>query len=82
MNKISIEISLYSLQNEYRKAVLDFLKDLESTHQVEIRYSAMSTLVIGDYELIMNLIVKKIKLIFENYKAVFVLKISNACLPD
>jgi len=70
------------LQNEYRTAVIDFLKDIETQNKLEIHYSAMSTLIIGDYEIIMNLIVKKIKLIFETYKAVFVLKISNACLPD
>jgi uncharacterized protein YqgV (UPF0045/DUF77 family) len=50
----TIEISLYPLNNEYPSAVLRFLEKLKEIEGLEIRTNGMSTILIGDFDLLWN----------------------------
>jgi len=77
---ISLEISLYPFANEYSEAVNIFIKNLYSQANIKIETNSMSTIITGDYQIVMNLITNEFKDFFENNKAVFVMKLSNGCL--
>ncbi len=77
---ISVEISLYPLKEEYGALVNNFLEELQQNKALQIETSAMSTLILGDFEAVMPAISAASKKVFETEKAVFVLKISNGCV--
>ena len=48
--QLSVEISMYPLQDEYKAKIKDFLADInQHAGDVEIRTSSMSTRLFGDF---------------------------------
>ncbi len=76
---ITVEISLYPLCENYGKYIHEFLQRLNRYEDIEIQTTAMSTMLAGSYEKVMELLIQEIKPVFEKYSAVFTLKIANAC---
>ena len=80
--QISVELSLYALKDDYKEIVEGFLLQIADEFGIKTYYTPMSTTIIGDYEVIMELLDRNIKPIFEENKAVFNIKISNACVNE
>jgi len=74
--KLSVEISMYPLQDGYKpkiKAFLDYIND--SADDIEIRTSNMSTRLFGDYDAVTALLATGMKESMQAYgKIVFVCK--------
>ncbi len=79
---ISAEISLYPLRETHDADVLQFIEKIQSHPGITVETNAMSTLMTGDYDEIMNLIHEEVRHIFTRQKAVLIVKISNGCLVN
>lgn len=77
--EISIEISYYSLTGDYKTPVVEFLNELTVSDDLRIEPGMMSTTITGEYDRVMLLLNKTIRLFMEKYPSVFTLKIANAC---
>ena len=77
--KITVEISYYSLQNNYNTPVLEFLGAIVKNRRIAVETGIMSTVISGEYDEVMLLLVQTIKPFMEKYPSVFTLKIANAC---
>jgi|JI8StandDraft_2_1071088.scaffolds.fasta_scaffold13528_5 uncharacterized protein YqgV (UPF0045/DUF77 family) len=78
--KISAELSLYPLDNEYIQIVLDFIESLKSNPNLEVITNGMSTQVFGDIDDVMPTITKATKELYEQKKAILVMKIGKGTL--
>ena len=73
--KVSVDISLYPLNKEYRKPILDFIKELKES-EFKVIENNLSTQIYGDYDKVMSFLNSKIKdVFFDDNLYVFVLKI-------
>jgi uncharacterized protein YqgV (UPF0045/DUF77 family) len=79
---IIAELSLYPLREKYGEEILRFVEKIRSATGISVETNAMSTLITGEYDDLMNLLQKEIKPVFNALKAVIVIKISNSCLID
>jgi uncharacterized protein YqgV (UPF0045/DUF77 family) len=77
--EITVEISYYGLTNDYNTPVKEFLDAITGNKSVTIEPGMMSTMITGEYDLVMRLLTKTISPLMEKYPSVFVLKIANAC---
>ena len=77
---ISVEISYYPLNEEYKLPIKDFIRRMNCYESLTVRTSTMSTQVIGEYQEVMNALTAEISKSFELPHSVFVLKIINADL--
>ena len=73
---LSVEISMYPLQDEYKTKISDFLADLNSqAENIEIRTSNMSTRVFGEYDDVCKLLNGAMQRSMQKYgKIVFICK--------
>lgn len=71
---ITLEISLYPLQEDFKAKIKDFIAGLKEK-DFDIIVNNVSTQIAGDYDEIFKLLQERIKPVFEKYKAVFVIKI-------
>ncbi len=73
---LSVEISMYPLQNEYKDKIKGFLDTLNAKAEgIEIRTSNMSTRLFGDYTDVTNLLNEAMHHSMKTYgKIVFVCK--------
>ncbi|MBN2769227.1 MAG: thiamine-binding protein [Spirochaetes bacterium] len=76
---ITVEISYYPLTDNYAVPVKDFIDTLKTSEETDIVTGAMSTLITGEYDNVMELLAAKIEPMIEKYPSVFTLKISNSC---
>jgi uncharacterized protein YqgV (UPF0045/DUF77 family) len=73
--KISIELTLLPLQNDFEEHIITFIKKLRAS-SFTVLENPMSTQVYGDYDALMPFLTKEIKTSFENQdNAVINLKI-------
>jgi len=73
--KVSIDISLYPLNKEYAKSIIEFIEELRKS-EFKIIENNLSTQIFGDYDKVMSFLNTKIKAVFlDENKYVFVLKI-------
>ena len=82
--KTTVEISLYKLQEEdssgnYKLIVKEFLKSIQNKN-LEIETNGLSSLIYGDYSDIIELLNNEVRDFLDNYRSVFVLKISKGTL--
>jgi len=73
---LSVEISMYPLQDGYKPKIKEFLDDI-NTHSgsIEIRTSSMSTRVFGDFNAVNTLLNTAMRRSMDKYgKIVFVCK--------
>jgi uncharacterized protein YqgV (UPF0045/DUF77 family) len=74
--EIGIEISLYPLHQQYIAPIQAFIDRLNADHRLRVVTNSMSTQVFGDYEAVMQTLVRELRVTFEgNDKAVFVMKV-------
>ena len=72
--KATIEISMYPLTNDYIKEVDAFIRSLYK-YKVEVKTSYSSTLVIGEYNDLMEAVKAEMFESFKRGKASFVMKV-------
>ncbi len=73
--KLSVEISMYPLKDEYIPAIKDFIDRLNTHPELTVITNTMSTQVFGDYELVMDAMKKEMRQSYETYgRAIFVCK--------
>ncbi|MDD2513719.1 MAG: hypothetical protein PHS71_10790 [Proteiniphilum sp.] len=77
--QITIEISYYALTGDYATPVKDFLERLSRCQMIQVETGSMSTLIAGEYHLVMQALTDTLAPLMVRYPSVFVLKISNAC---
>ena len=74
--KVSVDISLYPLSENYLETVDAFIKSLYKYPSISVKTHHLSTMVIGDYNEVMEALQHEIKTTFtEIDQASFVLKI-------
>jgi hypothetical protein len=73
--EISVDISMYPLQEGFEKPILAFISSLEGVDKVEVVRNELSTQIHGDYKTIMSLLEKEMFSVFtEIPHSIFVLK--------
>ena len=73
--EISVDISMYPLQQDYEAPILAFITQLEKEDSVEVVRNELSTQIHGDYKTIMALLEKEMFSVFtEIPDSIFVLK--------
>ena len=77
--KISLEISLYPLADDFLTNIQDIVRILNSDDSVVCTTNTMSTQVFGEFDNVMRLLNDTVKYSFETYgKQVFVAKFLNS----
>ncbi len=62
---VSVEISMYPLQEQYKSIILAFLERLRAYESLTVITNNMSTRVFGDYDEVMSIISREMKISFE-----------------
>lgn len=76
--KTTIEISNYPLNAEYIPPIKNFIDRLNLNKNIKVKTNATSTHIVGDYDEVMAILQKEIKVSFEKYgKMIFVMKVLN-----
>lgn len=79
---ITVEISMYPFQENYRDLIKDFVSHLNQRTDLRISTGATSTLIVGEYSRVMNAITEMIRWSHERQgKAVFVTKFLPGYVP-
>jgi uncharacterized protein YqgV (UPF0045/DUF77 family) len=74
--EIGVEMSLYPLHQQYIVPIQDFIDRLNTDRRLRVVTNSMSTQVFGEYEAVMQTLVRELRVTFEgNDKAVFVMKV-------
>ncbi|HOU99370.1 MAG TPA: thiamine-binding protein [Bacteroidales bacterium] len=76
---VTLEISYYPLEKNAHEAISNFIQLLQANDQLHIQVQTMSTLIYGDYDVILAMLTQNMKEMMAKYPSVFVLKLSNAC---
>ncbi|BCN93781.1 hypothetical protein THMIRHAM_15660 [Thiomicrorhabdus immobilis] len=78
--KISVEISMYPLLEQYRPPIIDFIDRLSQNPGIEIEYGRMSTFIFGEYQQIMPMLQTEIHTTLKEIpESVFIIKLSGGC---
>jgi uncharacterized protein YqgV (UPF0045/DUF77 family) len=73
--KVSVDISLYPLNEDYIPAIKEFIESLPQHPDVIVTRNDLSTQLFGDYDVVMDLIKSEIRISWEKYgKGIFVIK--------
>lgn len=73
--KVSVDISMYPLKDEYRKTILDFINRISSNPDINVLRNSMSTQIFGEYDEIMNTLHDEMGRTFEKLpETIFVCK--------
>jgi uncharacterized protein YqgV (UPF0045/DUF77 family) len=73
---IGVDISLYPLHQQFIPPIQNFIDRLNADRRLRIVTNSMSTQVFGDYEAVMQTLLRELRTTFEgNDKAVFVMKV-------
>lgn len=62
--KISVELTLTPLQDDYEPAIIDFIKSLRGS-ELTVLENPLSTQVYGDYDKVMEVLQKEMKIALE-----------------
>lgn len=63
--KITIELSLYPLVENYTSVIIDFIRKLKGYESIKVHTTAMSTYVSGDYDEVMKVVTSELKTVHE-----------------
>jgi len=74
----TVEISMYALEDAYEQKVIDFIQRIKQNKGIRVEVNGLSTQLFGEYDELMNLLRDEMKTVFENGKAVFVLKLAGS----
>ena len=75
--KVSLDISLHPLTEDYEAIVIDFIQQLKAHPALEIETNGLSTQIFGDYDAVMKSLNSEMKNFLEKHRGVFVLKIAK-----
>jgi uncharacterized protein YqgV (UPF0045/DUF77 family) len=74
--RISVDISMYPLQEDYCQPILDFIASIEQNPKLVVKRNSLSTQIFGDYRTVMAEISEEMLLALEKLpQTVFVLKL-------
>jgi uncharacterized protein YqgV (UPF0045/DUF77 family) len=69
--KISVELTLLPLQNDFEAPIIDFIQKLRAS-DFTVMENPLSTQIYGDYDALMPFLTKEIKASFESQEHVVV----------
>lgn len=72
--KLSAEISLYPLTEDFIPVIKKFINDLKQVEGLSVIHNNVSTQISGDYDLVFDVLHNHIKPVYESQKSVFVVK--------
>lgn len=73
--KLSVEISMYPLKDEFIPAIQNFIDRLNTHPELQVLTNTMSTQIFGDYDLVMDVIKQEMRKSYEEFgRAIFVCK--------
>jgi uncharacterized protein YqgV (UPF0045/DUF77 family) len=76
--KISVEISMYPLNEDYKPAIIAFIKKLRTYDHLRLETSGMSTQIFGEYDEVMEALKNEVKGVFQDpAKVVMIMKWLN-----
>ena len=76
--KVAVDISLYPLDAEFIPPIKDVIDRLNAHDDLEIWTNAMSTQVVGEFDVVMDALKQEIGTTFDTIpKGVFVIKMFN-----
>ncbi len=78
--KISVEISYYPLNEQYKSPIKRFIATLNENKNLSVKTNTMATQVFGEFDQVMQTIQNCMKQAFELPHSVFVMKFINADL--
>ena len=74
--RVAVDLSLYPITDDFIPPIDDVIERLNEHAELEVETNRMSTQVRGEYEVVMDALMREIGRTFENVpKAVFVMKI-------
>lgn len=73
--KASVEISLYPLHQDYEQVIIAFIEKLKANPNIRVEVNGLSTQLFGDYDELMDLLKMEIRGVFDENKAMVVMKI-------
>ncbi|MBF6057355.1 MULTISPECIES: YkoF family thiamine/hydroxymethylpyrimidine-binding protein [Thiomicrorhabdus] len=74
--KVSVDISMYPLKEEYCQPIIDFIEAMEKAEKVSIQRNSMSTHIYGEFADVMSAMNSEIeKVLNEIPQTVFVIKL-------
>ena len=81
--RISVDISLYPLNENYVKLILTFINELEANPNLIVKRNSLSTQVFGEYRDVMDCLDDEIEAVFNAIpESVFVLKMVGSDRAD
>lgn len=76
--QVAVDISLYPLDADFIPPIMDIIERFNAHADIEVWTNAMSTQLIGEYEVVMSALRQEIGKTFEALpKAVFTIRILN-----
>lgn len=73
--KLSVEVSMYPLKNEYIPSIKDFIDRMNAHAGLNVISNTMSTQIFGDYDLVMDVMKEEMRRSYEQHgRAIFVCK--------
>ncbi len=76
--KVSVEISMYPLLEEFGTPILEFIENLKGHESLEIKSNSMSTQIFGEYGTVMDVLQAEMEKVFlSNDTIVMVMKFVN-----
>ena len=79
--KLSVEISMYPLDENFGEHIFNFIKKIKSYPNISSKTNSMSTQIFGEYDEVMTVLQKEMKPVFaDKIKTVMVMKFINADL--
>jgi uncharacterized protein YqgV (UPF0045/DUF77 family) len=76
--KISVELSMYPLKEEYKAPIIEFVRSLRDSEGIRVKTNGMSSQIYGDYDQVMASLAAEIKTVFAGKdKVVMVMKMAN-----
>ena len=73
----TIEISMYPLTEQYKQKIIDFILRIKQNKNIRVEVIGLSTKLVGEYDLLMDILKNEMRFVFENEKAVFILKVAG-----
>lgn len=77
--EISVQISYYPLNEEFNSIVGEFIRQLSQVSGLQIETGMMSSLITGDYDLVMHALKETMYPYLDKYQSVFTITVASAC---
>jgi uncharacterized protein YqgV (UPF0045/DUF77 family) len=74
----TVEISMYALTEGYEQKVIDFIQRVKQNKNLRVEVGGLSSMIYGEYDILMEVLKNEMLYDFERGKNVFVLKIAGA----